>query len=159
MQGKKFQVKYNNSPEGVFRYTEGRWYISTEEGNDSKYLHSDLSIHDTTQSYKGFTGYYKTQEEAEETLQLYHFSQEKWVLIKTERYSNECKSYYFVGEDEGFSVMSHLAQVFTLKDLPRMINLIETFYSKIETHLKLAPSSVRSIVLYPQPISEDWNNA
>ena len=46
------------------------WYVCTL-GADTMYLHSDMELHASTASGRHYTGYYKTEQEAMDTLVEY----------------------------------------------------------------------------------------
>jgi len=67
----KFRVKYNILP--AARMPHGNWYIGRVIDGADNYLHKDLTVHTNTFNKNNSMedGYYRTQEEAQATLNAY----------------------------------------------------------------------------------------
>ncbi len=68
-------------------------------------------------------------------------------------FANEVQTRYYVGPDEGYSVMESLAYRFKEHELGTLLDLIYDFYDNQEKFLADAPSNCRSMTMYPIKIN------
>lgn len=79
------------------------------------------------------------------------------VFILRYVYADRVELRYFVGDEEGYSVMESLAYRFKDHELGKLVDLIHNFYKNQEDYLAKAPSNCRSITAYPQKLHADYN--
>lgn len=78
-----------------------------------------------------------------------------FIIVHRYVFPNEVQLRYFVGPDEGYSVMESLAYKFKDHEYGTALKLIHHFYDNQEEFLANAPANCRSITAYPVKLNVD----
>lgn len=79
----------------------------------------------------------------------------RYFLVLRFVFSDRTETRYYVGKEEGYSVMESLAYKFEDHELGVLLHLIHEFYKNTERYLADAPSNCRSVTAYPVKVHED----